>query len=167
MNRTYDREWYLERIASIKRILGDDCSITTDTIAGFCGETEAEHQDTLSLMDIVQYDYAYMFAYSERPNTPAAKKLKDDVSEEVKKRRLQEIIQLQSKHSFERNKLAIGKTHEVLIEGFSKRSEDYLQGRNSQNKVVVFPKGNYEKGQYVNVLITDCTAGTLLGKSIN
>jgi tRNA-2-methylthio-N6-dimethylallyladenosine synthase len=118
-------------------------------------------------MNTVKYDYAYMFAYSERPNTPAAKKLKDDVSEEEKKRRLQEIIQLQSLHSLERNKLAIGQVHEVLIEGFSKRSEEYLQGRNSQNKVVVFPKGNYEKGQYVEVLITDCTAGTLLGKSIN
>lgn len=166
MNRTYDREWYLERIASIKRILGDDCSITTDTIAGFCGETEEEHQDTLSLMEAVKYDYAYMFAYSERPNTPAAKKLKDDVSEEAKKRRLKEIIDLQGLHSFERNKLSIGQTHKVLIEGYSKKSEEYLQGRNSQNKVVVFPKGNYQKGQYANVLITHCTQGTLIGEAV-
>jgi len=166
MNRTYDREWYLGRIASIKRILGDDCSITTDTIVGFCGETEEEHRDTLSLMEAVKYDYAYMFAYSERPNTPAAKKLKDDVSEEIKKRRLKEIIELQGLHSFERNKLSIGQVHRVLIEGYSKKSEDYLQGRNSHNKVVVFPKENYQKGQYVDVLVTECTQGTLIGKTV-
>ena len=166
MNRTYDREWYLDRIEAIKRILGDDCSITTDTIAGFCGETEEEHLDTLSLMEAVKYDYAYMFAYSERPNTPAAKKLKDDITEDIKKRRLKEIIDLQSLHSLERNKLAIGKTHRVLIEGESKRSDAYWQGRNSQNKVVVFPKGTYEKGQYADVTITDCTAATLMGTTL-
>jgi tRNA-2-methylthio-N6-dimethylallyladenosine synthase len=166
MNRTYDREWYLNRIKAIKEILGDDCSITTDTIAGFCGETEEEHQDTLSLMDIVKYDYAYMFAYSERPNTPAAKKLKDDVVEEVKMRRLREIIDLQSQHSLERNKMAIGTTFKILIEGSSKRSEDFLQGRTSQNKVVVFPKGDYQKGQYATVLVTDCTPATLIGTTV-
>jgi tRNA-2-methylthio-N6-dimethylallyladenosine synthase len=166
MNRTYDREWYLERITSIKDILGDDCSITTDTIVGFCGETEEEHRDTLSLMDIVQFDYAYMYAYSERPNTPAAKKLKDDVSEETKKSRLSEIISLQRFHALERNKLAVGKVYEVLIEGHSKRSEEYLHGRNSQNKVIVFPKGNLKKGEYAQVLVTECTSATLIGETV-
>lgn len=166
MNRTYDRDWYLNRIASIKRILGEDCGVSTDTIVGFCGETEEEHKDTLSLMETIRYDFAYMFSYSERPNTPAAKKFKDDVSEEDKKRRLNEVIELQRIHCMERNQEAVGKTFEVLIEGYSKRSQDFLQGRSSQNKVIVFPKGNHEKGQYVPVKVTDCTSGTLIGQIV-
>jgi tRNA-2-methylthio-N6-dimethylallyladenosine synthase len=146
MNRTYSAAWYLDRVAAIRRILGEECGISTDMIAGFCSETEAEHADTLSLMEAVQYDFAYMFAYSERPNTPAAKRLKDDVAEEVKKRRLNEIIALQNRHSLRRNQLDLTKVHKVLIEGTSKRSEEHLFGRNSANKVVVFPKGDLRKG---------------------
>ncbi|MCS6834286.1 MAG: MiaB/RimO family radical SAM methylthiotransferase, partial [Flammeovirgaceae bacterium] len=167
MNRGYTRQWYLERIAAIRRILGDDCGISSDMIAGFCTETEEEHQDTLSLMDIVQFDFSYMFFYSERPNTPAAKKLPDDVPMEVKKRRLNEIIAKQNELSLLRNQKSIGKVEKVLIEGFSKRSNEYLQGRNSANKVVVFPKKHYQKGQYVHVLIKDCTSATLLGEVID
>jgi len=164
MNRTYSREWYLDRVAAIRRILGSACGISTDMIAGFCSETEAEHADTLSLMESVQYDFAYMFAYSERPNTPAAKKLKDDVPEEVKKRRLSEIIALQNRLSLRRNQLDLHKVHKVLIEGTSKRSEEHLFGRNSANKVVVFPKGDLRKGQYVHVYVTGCTGATLMGE---
>lgn len=166
MNRTYDRAWYLNRIDAIRSILGDDCGISHDLIAGFCTETEEEHQDTLSLMDYVKYDYGYMFAYSERPGTPAAKKLVDDIPEDVKKRRLNEIIAKQQQHSLERNQQAIGKIQKVLVEGTSKRSEDFLQGRNDQNKVVVFPKENYKKGDYVYVLVNDCTAATLKGVAV-
>lgn len=166
MNRTYDREWYLNRIDAIRSIIGDDCGISHDLIAGFCTETEEEHQDTLSLMDYVKYDYGYMFAYSERPGTPAAKKLVDDIPEEVKKRRLNEIIDKQRQHSLERNQLAIGKIQKVLVEGTSKRSDDFLQGRNDQNKVVVFPKENYKKGDYVYVLVNDCTTATLKGVAV-
>ncbi|MCU0352991.1 MAG: tRNA (N6-isopentenyl adenosine(37)-C2)-methylthiotransferase MiaB [Cytophagales bacterium] len=166
MNRTYDREWYLERVAAIRRILGEDCGISTDMIAGFCSETEEEHAETLSLMDEVKYDFAYMFAYSERPNTPAAKKLADDVPHETKIRRLNEIIARQQQHSLERNRLDLNKVHKVLVEGFSKRSNEHLQGRNSQNKVVVFPKKHYQKGDYVHVLVTDCTNATLLGEAV-
>jgi len=132
-------------------------------ITGFCSETEDEHQDTLTLMEYVKYDYAYMFAYSERPGTPAAKKLKDDIAEDVKKRRLQEVIAVQLQHSGERNQLAVGKTHKVLVEGPSKRSDDFLCGRNDQNKVVVFPKENFKKGDYVQVLVTECSSATLIG----
>jgi tRNA-2-methylthio-N6-dimethylallyladenosine synthase len=166
MNRTYSREWYLDRVAAIRRILGDVCGISTDMITGFCSETEGEHADTLSLMESVQYDFAYMFAYSERPNTPAAKRLKDDVSEEVKKRRLNEIIALQNRHSLRRNQLDLGKVHKVLIEGTSKRSEEHLFGRNSANKVVVFPKGDLRKGQYAHVFVTGCTGATLMGEVV-
>lgn len=166
MNRTYDREWYLERIAAIRRILGESCAISTDMITGFCTETEEEHQDTLSLMEAVKYDYAYMFAYSERPGTPAAKKLKDDVPTEVKKRRLNEVIALQNKHSLERNKMRVGKEAVVLVEGYSKRSTEYLSGRIDENAVVIFPKGHYKKGDYVRVKITDCTSATLFGEPI-
>ncbi len=166
MNRTYSREWYLDRVAAIRRILGDECGISTDMIAGFCSETEEEHADTLSLMESVQYDFAYMFAYSERPNTPAAKRLKDDVSEAVKKRRLNEIIALQNRHSLLRNQLDLHKVHQVLIEGTSKRSEEHLFGRNSANKVVVFPKGDLRKGQYVHVYVTGCTGATLMGEVV-
>lgn len=166
MNRTYDREWYIQKIDRIREILGVDCGISTDMITGFCSETEEEHQDTLTLMEYVKYDYAYMFAYSERPGTPAAKKLKDDIAEDVKKRRLQEVIAVQLQHSGERNQLAVGKTHKVLVEGPSKRSDDFLCGRNDQNKVVVFPKENFKKGDYVQVLVTECSSATLIGKVV-
>ncbi len=166
MNRTYDREWYLERVAAIRRILGEDCAISSDMIAGFCSETEEEHQDTLSLMKIVAYDFSYMFYYSERPGTPAEKKLEDDIPIEVKKRRLNEIIDLQNELSLERNLRDLHKVHEVLVEGFSKRSDEHLQGRNSQNKVVIFPKKHYQKGDYVKVLVNDCSKATLFGESV-
>lgn len=165
MNRTYNRNWYINRIDAIRRILGESCGISSDMIAGFCTETEEEHQDTLSLMDYVQYDFSYMFYYSERPGTLAARKFKDDISLEVKKRRLNEIIEKQQHISLLRNQKDVGKVYKVLVEGFSKRSDEHLQGRNSANKVVVFPKGNYRKGQYVHVLIKDCTAATLLGEA--
>jgi tRNA-2-methylthio-N6-dimethylallyladenosine synthase len=167
MNRGYTREWYLDKIKRIREILGEDCGISSDMITGFCSETEEEHQETLSLMDLVQYDFAYMFFYSERPGTLAAKKYPDDIPDEVKKRRLQEIIQKQTEHSAFRNRSDIGKVHKVLIEGFSKKSTDQLQGRNTANKVVVFPKENFKKGQYVNVLVEECTAATLIGKAVN
>ncbi|MBC3541700.1 tRNA (N6-isopentenyl adenosine(37)-C2)-methylthiotransferase MiaB [Rufibacter sediminis] len=166
MNRTYDRAWYMERVDAIRRILGVECGISTDMIAGFCSETEEEHQDTLSLIDYVQYDYAYMFFYSERPGTLAARKLTDDIPLETKKRRLQEIIDKQRFYSLERNKLDVGKVSKVLVENFSKRSDDMLSGRNDQNKVVIFPKMHFKKGDYVNVLITDCSVGTLFGEPV-
>ncbi len=167
MNRTYDRDWYMDRIAAIRRILGNECGISTDMIAGFCSETEEEHQDSISLMETVQYDFAYMFAYSERPNTPAAKKLADDIPNEVKIRRLNEIIATQRKHSLQRNLPDIGQVYKVLVEGFSKRSDADLQGRNSANKVVVFPKKHYQKGDYVFVRITDCNSATLIGEALS
>jgi tRNA-2-methylthio-N6-dimethylallyladenosine synthase len=166
MNRGYTREWYLDKIRKIREILGSDCGISSDMITGFCSETEEEHQETLSLMDQVQYDFSYMFFYSERPGTLAEKKFKDDVDSEVKKRRLNEIIQKQSLHSLQRNKLDVGKVHKVLIEGLSRRSQDHVQGRNSANKVVVFPKGNFQKGQYVHIKVTDCTGATLIGEAV-
>ncbi|AUD00715.1 tRNA (N6-isopentenyl adenosine(37)-C2)-methylthiotransferase MiaB [Spirosoma pollinicola] len=167
MNRTYDRPWYIGKIDRIREILGEDCGISTDMISGFCTETEDEHQETLSLMDYVRYDYAYMFAYSERPGTLAAKKYRDDISEDDKKRRLNEIIDRQRGHSAERNQRHIGQVHRVLIEGPSKRSDDFLSGRNDQNKVVVFPRGTHQKGEYVNVLVTECTSATLRGEVVN
>jgi tRNA-2-methylthio-N6-dimethylallyladenosine synthase len=166
MNRGYSREWYLQKIARIREILGDDCGLSSDMIAGFCTESEGEHRETLSLMDTVKYDFAYMFFYSERPGTLAEKKYADDIPDDVKKRRLQEIIEKQRAHSLERNKLDVGKDTSVLVEGFSKRSDDYLYGRNSANKVVVFPKENFTKGQYVTVRIDDCSGATLFGKAI-
>jgi tRNA-2-methylthio-N6-dimethylallyladenosine synthase len=166
MNRTYDRDWYLQRIAAIRNILGEACGISSDMIAGFCSETEAEHQDTLAIMETVQYDFAYMFYYSERPGTLAARKYKDDVPLVVKKRRLAEIITKQRAHSLARNQKNIGQEHQVLVEGLSKRSDAYLQGRNSANKMVIFPRVTYQKGQYVVVQIQDCTAATLLGKVV-
>jgi tRNA-2-methylthio-N6-dimethylallyladenosine synthase len=135
-------------------------------ITGFCSETEEEHQDTLSLMNLVQYDYSYMFHYSERPGTLAAKKLQDDVPLEVKKRRLDEIIKKQSELSLKRNRPDVGKVFKVLIEASSRKSPDYLQGRSSQNKVVIFPKENKSKGEYVHVLVERCTQGTLIGKMV-
>jgi len=166
MNRTYDREWYLERINSIRRIVGEDCGLSHDIISGFCSETETDHQETLSLLDKVIFDYGYMFFYSERPGTPAAKKLNDDVPLEVKKRRLNEIIEKQRAHSKLRNEASVGKTYKVLIEGESKKSALDFCGRNDQNKTIVFPRENYKKGEYVNVKVNDCTGGTLLGKIV-
>ena len=163
MNRTYTREWYKNRVDAIREIIGEECGISSDMITGFCTETEEEHQDTLSMMDYVKYDFSYMFFYSERPGTLAEKKHEDDIPLEVKKRRLSEVIAKQQIHSLERNKLDLGKIHKVLVEGTSKRSEEQLQGRNTANKVVIFPKGNHQKGQYVNVLVEDCTTATLTG----
>lgn len=167
MNRTYDRDWYLSRTEAIRSILGEECGISSDFISGFCTETEEEHEDTLSLMDKVKYDFSYMFFYSERPGTLAAKKYEDDISLEVKKRRLSEIIQKQQQHSLERNKMETGKVQKVLIEGVSRKSDEQLQGRTSANKVVVFDRGNFQKGQYIHVLITGCTGATLFGEVVN
>ncbi len=163
MNRGYTREWYLNKISRIRHILGESCGISSDMITGFCSETESEHADTLSLMDQVRFDFSYMFMYSERPGTPAAKNLKDDVAEGTKKKRLEEIIQRQTLHSLKQNQKDIGKTEKILVEGTSRRSTDYLQGRTSANKVVVFPKRALAKGQYVHVKIRECTSATLLG----
>ncbi len=162
MNRGYTREWYLERIDAIRRIM-PDCAISTDIIAGFCGETEEEHQDTLSLMEAVQYDMSYMFQYSERPRTLAQRKYENDVPDEVKGRRLQEIIALQKGHGAGRTKALVGRTYRVLIEGTSKKRDDQYFGRTTYNTVVVFPKENAQRGTYVNVHVHDCTAVTLLG----
>ena len=162
MNRTYTREWYKERIDAIKRIL-PEAAISTDIIAGFCTETEEEHLETMDIMEYAQYSMAYMFAYSERPGTVAAKKFTDDIPEETKKRRLTEIVALHRKHSLEHNLRDVGKTFEVLIEGTSHRSEEHLIGRNSQNKVIVFPKADLKPGMYTHVKVTDCTGGTLIG----
>lgn len=166
MNRGYNREWYLEKIRRIREILGSDCGISSDIIAGFCGETEKEHQETLSLMDEVEFDFAYMFMYSERPGTPAAKKLSDSVPLEVKKRRLSEIIEKQNLHSLKHNQHDLNRVYRVLVEGPSRRSADDLQGRNTANKVVVFPRAQYLKGTYVDVHVESCTGATLIGKVI-
>ncbi len=166
MNRTYTREWYLERVASIKRII-PGCAISSDLIIGFCSETEEEHQDTLSLMDAVNYNFAYMFTYSERPGTPAAKKYADDVPEEVKKRRFNEVMAKQHEHGHKLLQEQIGKTVEVLIEGFSKKSNQDFSGKTSQSQVVVFPVNEkYKPGDYVNVLVERCTIATLIGKIV-
>lgn len=166
MNRGYSREWYMNRAKRIREVLGESCGISSDMISGFCSETEEEHQETLSMMDEIVYDFAYMYNYSERPGTLAEKKYPDDVPDEVKLRRLEEIISRQTAHSIIRNKLDEQKVYKVLIEGFSKKSEDFLQGRNSHNKVIVFPKENFRKGQYVNVLVERSTRGTLIGKAV-
>ena len=165
MNRKYTREDYLDRIKAIRSII-PDCSISTDIIAGFCTETEVDHDMTLSIMREVGFDFAYMFKYSERPNTKAARQLKDDVPEEVKTRRLMEIIELQGKLSEQSKKSDLGKRFEVLIEGESKKSKDEFFGRTSQNKVVVFPKENHKIGEFVFVEITDCTPATLIGRIV-
>ena len=166
MNRGYTREWYLERIDSIRRIM-PDCAISTDVITGFCGETEEQHQDTVSLMKEVDYDFAFMFKYSERPRTLAERKYEDDVKEEDKGRRLEEVIALQQKSSLMRNQKFIGQTVEVLVEGLSKRSDQHVFGRNTQNAVVIFEKENYKPGDYVNVKITECSSATLKGVAVN
>ncbi|MFT7150024.1 MAG: tRNA-2-methylthio-N6-dimethylallyladenosine synthase, partial [Nonlabens sp.] len=166
MNRTYDRDWYINRVDAIRSILGEECGISSDMITGFCTETEEEHQDTLTLMDYVQYDFSYMFYYSERPGTLAAKKYEDDISLGIKKRRLQEVIDKQQSISLSRNKLDIGKTFKVLVEGHSKRSKEDLQGRNSANKVVIFRSNAFAKGDYVNVKVHGCSSATLFGEVI-
>ena len=164
MNRTYDRDWYLNRIKMIRSII-PDIGLSTDVIAGFCSETEEEHKDTLRIIQEVRFNYAYMFTYSERPGTPAEKKLDDDVPEIEKSRRLSEIIELQKKYSLEHNKSCIGKTCKVLVEGNSKKSDEMLKGRNDQNQIVVFPRENYKAGDYVMVKIENCTSATLIGKT--
>ncbi|HRX30857.1 MAG TPA: tRNA (N6-isopentenyl adenosine(37)-C2)-methylthiotransferase MiaB [Tenuifilaceae bacterium] len=166
MNRKYTREDYLARISAIREII-PDCAISTDIITGFCTETELDHDMTLSLMQEVGFDFAYMFKYSERPNTKAARLLSDDVPEEVKTRRLTEIIELQGKLSEQSKRNDIGKSYEVLIEGVSKKSQDEFYGRTTHNKVVVFPKGNHKIGEFVFVEILDCTPATLIGKIVN
>lgn len=167
MNRTYTREWYMAKVDRIKAII-PDCSISADIIAGFCTETEEDHQDTLSIMEHSQYDYSYMFFYSERPGTLAARRYKDDIPEEVKKRRLDEIINLQRRLSAESNQKDVGNTVKVLIEGDSKKSAEDWMGRTSQYKVVVFPKAGHSlnKGDYAMVTIDSCTGGTLLGRVV-
>ncbi len=164
MNRTYDRAWYMDKVRRIYEIM-PDCAISSDIITGFCSETEEEHEETLSMIDFARYSMSYMFAYSERPGTPAARKLQDDVPEEVKKRRLTEVIRRQNQVSLQHNQADIGKTFSVLIEGDSKRSDQEWKGRNSQNKMVVFPKKGSEKpGEYVLVTIAAATSATLIGQ---
>jgi tRNA-2-methylthio-N6-dimethylallyladenosine synthase len=165
MNRGYTREWYMERVDAIKRII-PECAISQDIISSFCSETEEEHKDTLSLMDYVKFDYGFMFKYSERPNTKAARKFEDDVPEEIKSRRLTEIIEKQRAHSMMHNQSRVGKTFKVLAEGLSKRSDKHLFGRTTHNSVAVFPKKHYKPGDYVMVKITDCNSATLIGESV-
>jgi tRNA-2-methylthio-N6-dimethylallyladenosine synthase len=165
MNRTYTREWYLAKVNRIKEII-PDCGLSTDVITGFCTETEEDHQDTLSLIKYCQFDLAYMYFYSERPGTLAARRFEDDVPEEVKKRRLQEVIDLHRGNSFASMQKDVGKTFKVLVEGTSKKNENELYGRNDQNKVIIFPKENYKKGDYVYVLVNSCTSGTLIGEAV-
>ena len=167
MNRTYTREWYLNKVKRIREVM-PDCGLSTDVISGFCTETEEDHQDTLSVMELSRFDMAYMFSYSERPGTLAARRYEDDIPEEVKKRRLIEIINLQNGHSRESYKGDIGKTFEVLIEGSSKKSDKDWSGRNSQNKMLVFAKNEQplKKGDYVKVKVTSATSATLLGEIV-
>lgn len=165
MNRGYSREWYLDRIAAIRRII-PNCAISTDIITGFCDETDEEHQATLSLIKEVKFDFAFMYKYSERPKTLAERRYEDNIPEEVKSARLTEVIDLQLSQALASNQSQIGKVHKVLIEGFSKRSEDFLSGRNEFNSKTVFPKGEAKKGDYVLVKITDCTSATLMGELV-
>jgi tRNA-2-methylthio-N6-dimethylallyladenosine synthase len=166
MNRGYWRESYLERLAKIREII-PGCAVSTDIIAGFCSETGDDHAQTLSLMREAAFDAAFMFKYSERPNTKAARHFPDDVPEEVKTQRLSEIIALQNQLSLESNRRDVGKTFEVLVEGASKRSAEFLSGRTPHNKVVVFPKSQFKAGDCVPVKITECTSATLRGVSNN
>ena len=167
MNRTYTREWYMAKVDRIRELL-PGCGISSDIIAGFCNETEEDHKDTLSIMEYSNYDYSYMFCYSERPGTLAQRRYADDVPEKVKKQRLTEIVEMQNRLSLESNQRDMGGVFEVLIEGSSKKSDANWMGRSSQNKVVVFPKGNYEcnPGDYVNVQVDKCTQGTMMGKIV-
>ena len=165
MNRKYTREWYLDRVAAIRRIL-PDCGISSDLFCGFHSESEQEFEDTLSLMREVGYDSSFLFKYSERPGTFASKNLPDDISEEVKIARLQRMIDVQNELSLESNRRDIGKTFEVLVEGFSKRSREPLFGRTQQNKVVVFPRGTHHVGDFVKVKVYDASSATLLGEEV-
>ncbi|NTW31683.1 MAG: tRNA (N6-isopentenyl adenosine(37)-C2)-methylthiotransferase MiaB [Bacteroidetes bacterium] len=165
MNRKYSRDWYMNRIESIRKYI-PECAVSTDIISGFCSETEIDHKDTLSLMEWAGFDHAYMFKYSERPDTLASKKYKDDVPEEVKSRRLQEIIDLQHSLSHKSNKKDVGKVFEVLVENESRRSKDFLSGRNSQNKVIIFPRKDFIPGDYVNIKVSRCTSATLFGEIV-
>jgi len=167
MNRTYTREWYMAKVDRIRTLL-PGCGISADIITGFCTEDEKDHQDTLSIMEYCKYDFSYMFIYSERPGTLAARRYTDDVPNDIKKRRLEEIVSMQNKLSLESNQRDIGKSYKVLIEGDSKKNKEDWKARNSQNKVVVFPKENYtyKKGDFVTVKITDCTQGTLKGNIV-
>lgn len=167
MNRTYTREWYLGKVERIRELI-PDCGISSDVITGFCTETEEDHQDTLSIMERSRYDFSYMYFYSERPGTLAERRYMDDIPEDIKKRRLKEVVEMQNSLSLESNKKDIGKIFNVLIEGDSKKNDKDWKGRSSQNKVIVFPKGNYDlmKGDYVDVKVTGCTQATLLGQII-
>ncbi len=165
MNRTYSREWYMAKVDRIRELI-PDCGISTDMITGFCTETEEDHQASLSLFDYCKYDLAYLYYYSERPGTLAERRFKDDVQLDVKKRRLQELVDLYREHSLHGMQKEVGKTFKILIEGFSKKSEEQLQGRTDQNKVVIFAKENFKKGEYVFVKINNCTAGTLFGEAV-
>lgn len=165
MNRKYTREWYLERIAAIRRYM-PDCAISTDLIAGFCGETLEDHQQTLSLMKEVGYASAFMFKYSERPGTFSARHFKDDIADDEKTRRLNEIIALQNSLSVVSNEAEIGKVRQVLVEGTSKRSDEQMCGRTSQNKMVIFDRGDHKAGDYITVKITSCSSATLFGEEI-
>ncbi len=165
MNRTYSREWYIAKVDRIRELI-PDCGISTDMITGFCTETEEDHQQSLSLMEYCKYDLAYMYFYSERPGTLAARRFEDDIPEEVKIRRLQEMIALHRIHSLQSMQKDVGKIFKILIEGTSKKNEDELFGRSDQNKVVVFPKEDFKKGEYAFVKVNSCTAGTLIGEAI-
>ncbi|MFN0081343.1 MAG: MiaB/RimO family radical SAM methylthiotransferase [Ferruginibacter sp.] len=165
MNRTYSREWYFAKVDRIRELI-PDCGISTDMITGFCTETEEDHQQSLSLFDYCKYDLAYLYYYSERPGTLAARRFDDDIPLDVKKRRLQELVDLYRQHSLRTMQKEVGKTFKILVEGFSKKSEEQLQGRTDQNKVVIFAKENFKKGDYVFVKINNCTAGTLFGEAI-
>ena len=166
MNRTYDRDWYINRIDAIRRII-PDCAVSTDVITGFCSETDEEHHDTVTMMDYVKYDFAYMFKYSERPGTLAAKRYADDIPEEIKQKRLAQIVAKQQEYSFYRMQARIGKIEKVLIEGYSKKSDKDYCGRSDQNAMVIFPVGdNYKPGEYVNVLVEKTTSATLIGKVV-
>ena len=166
MNRTYSREWYIAKVNRIREII-PGCGLSTDMITGFCTETDEDHEQSMSLMEYCKYDLAYMYFYSERPGTLAARRFKDDVPENLKKKRLQEMVDLHRIHSLQSMQRDIGKTCKVLVEGFSKKSADELQGRSDHNKVVVFPKSNFTKGDYVMVKINSCTAGTLIGTAVS
>jgi tRNA-2-methylthio-N6-dimethylallyladenosine synthase len=165
MNRTYNREWFKERLDKIREII-PDCGISTDVITGFCSETEEEHQDTVTMMEYGKFNFAFMYQYSERPGTLAARRYQDDIPSEVKLKRLQEIIVVQHKNSLSLNQAKVGTVQTVLIEGLSKKSDQSLRGRNDQNSVVIFPKENFEKGQYVTVLIESATQTSLIGKAL-
>ena len=165
MNRKYTREWYMGRVEAIRRII-PGCGLSTDVFCGFCGETEQDHQDTLSLMEWAKFDSAFMFQYSERPGTYASKHMKDDVPPEVKARRLKEIIDLQGRLSAESNKRDEGKEFDVLVEGRSRKSANDLMGRNEQNKAVVFPAGGHKVGETVRVRVTHSTPATLIGEEV-